>query len=345
MEQIALVVMPQATKSPNNGAESDGSESLSDSISNPDEALPAPKSGQSGNGNDGLQDNDREKGEDTAQSRSSQPFQVTEQHVVSQEIHRRESDDLPTQLRPASDDLNQQLEDQLEDHAAMAATVDQASPETSSIWSPQQDEILIQLKQQGLDWSSVASGIPHRTATACRKRHKKLMDDYNSKTAKVPHSSTRNLNKKPRLYPRAWMPRGKLKADPFSQQSRSTPIRSPSSPSLYSQEPQAMSSMSNQNNDTSRHWMPVARLHNNFQGIHHSSHATLGQDLQAGTPLATWLAESYDSPWHSVGEVGELDHIPNDSELRISPGSELAQPVKEEISTSGRATNGSDKND
>ena len=118
-------------------------------------------------------------------------------------------------------------------------------------------------------------------------------------------------------------------------------LQEPSSPSP-SQGLQAMSKASNQNNDASRHWMPIARLHNNFQGIQHSSDATLGQGSQEGTPLATWLTESYcDAPWHPVGEVGVSNHVSSNLGFRGSPNGDPKQSVKKKMSTSKRAADGS----
>ena len=118
-------------------------------------------------------------------------------------------------------------------------------------------------------------------------------------------------------------------------------LQEPSSPS-HSQAPQEMSRASNQNNDASRHWMPVARLHNDFHGIQHSAYGTSGQGSQAGTPLATWLTESYlDGPWHPVGEVGVSNRVSSNLGLRGSPNGNPAQSVKKKISTSKRAADGS----
>ena len=48
-------------------------------------------------------------------------------------------------------------------------------------WSSGNDEILTRARQQGLNWSSIASTyFPDKTANACRKRHERLTEKRNS---------------------------------------------------------------------------------------------------------------------------------------------------------------------
>ena len=51
----------------------------------------------------------------------------------------------------------------------------------SQSWPPENDELLIRARQQGLNWQPIASQyFPDKTANACRKRHERLMDKRNS---------------------------------------------------------------------------------------------------------------------------------------------------------------------
>lgn len=49
-------------------------------------------------------------------------------------------------------------------------------------WSTKDDEILIQLRAQGVSWNQMASEhFPSKTGNACRKRHERLMERRNAK--------------------------------------------------------------------------------------------------------------------------------------------------------------------
>ena len=69
-------------------------------------------------------------------------------------------------------------------HAAMAShhTSPRASDRhASQSWPPENDELLMRARQQGLNWQPIASQyFPDKTANACRKRHEKLMEKRNS---------------------------------------------------------------------------------------------------------------------------------------------------------------------
>lgn len=62
------------------------------------------------------------------------------------------------------------------------------SPQTSASdrhasqsWPPENDELLMRARQQGLNWQPIASQyFPDKTANACRKRHERLMEKRNS---------------------------------------------------------------------------------------------------------------------------------------------------------------------
>lgn len=48
---------------------------------------------------------------------------------------------------------------------------------SSGAWSPQDDNSLIQARQQGLNWAQIQSHyFPTKTPNACRKRHERLME-------------------------------------------------------------------------------------------------------------------------------------------------------------------------
>ena len=47
----------------------------------------------------------------------------------------------------------------------------------SQTWSPEDDELLMRARQQGLNWQPIASKyFPNKTSNACRKRHERLME-------------------------------------------------------------------------------------------------------------------------------------------------------------------------
>ena len=61
------------------------------------------------------------------------------------------------------------------------------SPHTSTsdrhaaTWTPENDELLMRARQQGLNWQPIASKyFPDKTANACRKRHERLMEKRNN---------------------------------------------------------------------------------------------------------------------------------------------------------------------
>ena len=48
---------------------------------------------------------------------------------------------------------------------------------SSGAWTPQDDQNLLQARQQGLNWAQIQSGyFPNKTPNACRKRHERLME-------------------------------------------------------------------------------------------------------------------------------------------------------------------------
>lgn len=51
----------------------------------------------------------------------------------------------------------------------------------SQSWPPENDNMLMQARQQGMNWQPIASQyFPDKTANACRKRHERLMEKRNS---------------------------------------------------------------------------------------------------------------------------------------------------------------------
>ncbi|MCJ1455961.1 hypothetical protein MMC28_006318 [Mycoblastus sanguinarius] len=51
----------------------------------------------------------------------------------------------------------------------------------SQSWPPENDELLMRARQQGLNWQPIATNyFPDKTANACRKRHERLMDKRNN---------------------------------------------------------------------------------------------------------------------------------------------------------------------
>ena len=52
----------------------------------------------------------------------------------------------------------------------------------SSPWSKQDDQQLLQARQQGLNWAPIASTyFPTKTPNACRKRHERLIEKMNNR--------------------------------------------------------------------------------------------------------------------------------------------------------------------
>ena len=48
-------------------------------------------------------------------------------------------------------------------------------------WTPENDELLMRARQQGLNWQPIASKhFPDKTSNACRKRHERLMEKRNN---------------------------------------------------------------------------------------------------------------------------------------------------------------------
>lgn len=47
-------------------------------------------------------------------------------------------------------------------------------------WRPEDDERLMRLRTQGLNWQPIADNFPPKTANACRKRHERLMEKRNA---------------------------------------------------------------------------------------------------------------------------------------------------------------------
>ena len=66
--------------------------------------------------------------------------------------------------------------------SAMAASMAPVPPSmphrpSSGAWTPQDDENLIQARQQGLNWAQIQTTyFPNKTGNACRKRHERLME-------------------------------------------------------------------------------------------------------------------------------------------------------------------------
>lgn len=62
-------------------------------------------------------------------------------------------------------------------------------------WRPEDDELLIQARQEGLKWQPIALRyFPHKTANACRKRHAKLTEKRGS-AAKWDSAEAETLDK------------------------------------------------------------------------------------------------------------------------------------------------------
>lgn len=56
-------------------------------------------------------------------------------------------------------------------------TTSMAGQRNAAIWSPKDDEILMQARASGLNWQPIASRhFPNKTANACRKRHERLIE-------------------------------------------------------------------------------------------------------------------------------------------------------------------------
>lgn len=59
-----------------------------------------------------------------------------------------------------------------------SATADRHATQT---WPPENDELLMRARQQGLNWQPIAAQyFPDKTANACRKRHERLMEKRNN---------------------------------------------------------------------------------------------------------------------------------------------------------------------
>ncbi len=55
-----------------------------------------------------------------------------------------------------------------------------ADRHSSQSWLPENDELLMRARQQGMNWQPIASKyFPDKTANACRKRHERLMEKRN----------------------------------------------------------------------------------------------------------------------------------------------------------------------
>lgn len=51
----------------------------------------------------------------------------------------------------------------------------------TSIWTPDDDEVLMAQRAKGSDWKTIASNhFPEKTSNACRKRHERLMERRNA---------------------------------------------------------------------------------------------------------------------------------------------------------------------
>lgn len=51
----------------------------------------------------------------------------------------------------------------------------------TSIWTPEDDEILMAQRAKGSDWKTIATNhFPEKTSNACRKRHERLMERRNA---------------------------------------------------------------------------------------------------------------------------------------------------------------------
>ncbi|KAI4277286.1 MAG: hypothetical protein LQ337_001876, partial [Flavoplaca oasis] len=56
-----------------------------------------------------------------------------------------------------------------------------SEPHSSAPWSATADDQLMQARQQGLNWQTIADTyFPQKTANACRKRHERLMEKRNN---------------------------------------------------------------------------------------------------------------------------------------------------------------------
>ena len=72
--------------------------------------------------------------------------------------------------------------------ATSAMASHHTSPHTSTsdrhgaqTWTPENDELLMRARQQGLNWQPIASKhFPDKTSNACRKRHERLMEKRNN---------------------------------------------------------------------------------------------------------------------------------------------------------------------
>ena len=64
----------------------------------------------------------------------------------------------------------------------ISSTASGTDRHSSCSWPPESDELLMQARQQGINWQPIAAKhFPDRTANACRKRHERLMERRNSK--------------------------------------------------------------------------------------------------------------------------------------------------------------------
>ena len=62
-------------------------------------------------------------------------------------------------------------------------------------WSPENDELLIKARQQGMNWQAIANKyFPDKTANACGKRHKRLMEKHNQYN-NLEHTKTETVAK------------------------------------------------------------------------------------------------------------------------------------------------------
>jgi len=56
-----------------------------------------------------------------------------------------------------------------------------AGTRKTSIWTPEDDEILMAARAKGNDWKTIATNnFPEKTSNACRKRHERLMERRNA---------------------------------------------------------------------------------------------------------------------------------------------------------------------
>lgn len=66
-------------------------------------------------------------------------------------------------------------------HAPTSPQPSGADRHASQAWPPENDEMLMRARQQGLNWQPIASQcFPGKTANACRKRHERLMEKRTS---------------------------------------------------------------------------------------------------------------------------------------------------------------------